>query len=211
MSETSPANKAGWLALGEQLGAVSERWLALWLEIVRRYGENGRFYHTLDHIQHMLALLDGLPPAQDPLNLNLAVWLHDLVYDPRRSDNEEASARLAAQWLSPFLPPGQVQRISDLILATQHHRCWPDDADCALLLDADFAILGAETAVYEQYARAIRQEYVHVPDVAYRAGRTRVLEGFLERPFIYHTTVMRQRYEQKARQNIQAEIARLRQ
>ncbi len=210
MLATLSALEASWVALGKSLDVMGARWLALWPEIVRRYEADGRFYHTLAHIQHMMDILLELPPAQDPASLHLALWLHDLVYDAHRSDNEEESARLAGQWLTPFLRPAQVQRVRELILATKHHHCFPHDEDCALLMDVDLAILGAATAVYRQYARAIRQEYAHVPTAAYRKGRVQLLQALLARPFIYHIPPMRWRYEQAARQNMQAEIFRLR-
>ncbi len=203
------APRRRWQALGRRLDAEKGKWAQIFTEIGQRYGEPGRYYHTLAHLHHMFALLDELPPGLDSPTLQLAIWFHDLVYDPHRNDNEEESARLADLWLSPFLPPAQLPVVCNLILATKHHRCSPADERCAALIDLDLAILGAETAVYEEYARAIRQEYAYVPEEAYRVGRMQVLQAFEERPFIYNTAPMRQRYEHAARQNIQAEIARL--
>ena len=39
------------------------------------------------------------PPAGLPVSAVLAAFFHDIVYDPRRGDNEEASAALAADLL----------------------------------------------------------------------------------------------------------------
>ena len=36
------------------------------------------------------------PPAGLPMSIVLAAFFHDIVYDPRRGDNEEVSAALAA-------------------------------------------------------------------------------------------------------------------
>ena len=198
-----------WVDLGGCLGVNPADWMALWADVTRRYEEDGRHYHTLKHV---IAMLDSLAALRDemqqPHAVELAVWLHDIIYDPHRSDNEAESARYAAARLDPLLPSELVARVSELILATKGHICPPGDGDCALLLDADLAILGAETAVYNQYAQAIRREYMHVPDEVYRVARAEVLRGLGERPFLYHTPHFHP-LEPRARQNLVAEIRRL--
>ncbi len=58
-----------------------------------RYAEAGRFYHTLEHIESMLAIVESLGEHARNLNaVKLATWLHDVVYDPRAADNEEPQA-----------------------------------------------------------------------------------------------------------------------
>jgi predicted metal-dependent HD superfamily phosphohydrolase len=78
-----------------------------------------------------------------------------------------------------------------------------------VLCDADLAILAAASDRYTQYATAIRQEYAHIPDVDFRAGRAKVLRRFLDRPTIYRTAHGRQHWEAAARANISTEIAAL--
>ena len=75
-----------------------------------------------------------------------------------------------------------------------------------LLIDADLAILGANAVDYDHYARAIREEYAWVPGVKYRAGRKKVLEGFLERERLYYTKALFQTRESAARANLRREI-----
>ena len=70
-------------------------------------------------------------------------------------------------------------------MATMAHD--PADADEAVLLDADLSILGAAPATYDRYVAAVREEYAHVDDAGWRAGRSGVLRGFLDRPQIYAT------------------------
>ena len=56
-----------------------------------------RHYHNLAHIRDCLvelAHVDGLSDAEREI-LTEAIWWHDVVYDPTRSDNEELSAQLA--------------------------------------------------------------------------------------------------------------------
>jgi predicted metal-dependent HD superfamily phosphohydrolase len=72
-----------------------------------------------------------------------------------------------------------------LILATKTHQA--SDQRVALFLDTDLSILGSEEKTYDKYARAIRQEYIWIPEELYRAARAKVLEGFLRRERIYQT------------------------
>jgi predicted metal-dependent HD superfamily phosphohydrolase len=95
--------------------------------------------------------------------------------------------------------------VAALILATKTHDAGAD-ADARVLLDADLAILGADETAYRSYADQIRQEYAWVPEADYRAGRRRVLEGFLNRPRIFHFL---DHLEATARRNIAAEVDRL--
>jgi predicted metal-dependent HD superfamily phosphohydrolase len=107
------------------------------------------------------------------------------------------------------LPADTVTLVQQLIRATQITQTPPNDMDFYILLDADLAILAAVPEVYDQYARAIRQEYAFVPEGAYRNGRIQILQSFLDRDHIYRTATMYQRCQQAARQNIEREILSL--
>jgi predicted metal-dependent HD superfamily phosphohydrolase len=175
--------------------------------LMARYAEPHRHYHNSAHLQQMFTILDRLEP-QRPQAVDLAVWYHDAVYDPRAQDNEEASARLARQELSQLHVPSEiVEETCRLILLTRSHEA--DDPSGRLLLDADLAILGEPEPIYSAYAAAIRQEYAWVPDDRYRQGRADVLRRFLARPYIYHTPLMRVSHEAAARRNLQREIEEL--
>jgi predicted metal-dependent HD superfamily phosphohydrolase len=174
-------------------------------DVSRHYAGPGRFYHTLDHVQNVLETIESLRSHAQNLNaVQLAAWLHDLIYDSKASDNEERSAELA-QNLSKRLsiPKGDV--VAALILKTKTHVAG-DDPDAKVLIDADLAILGASEPEYRKFAASIRKEYAWVPDADFRMGRRRVLESFLARPTIYH---LLGHLEEKARRNLSAEIAQL--
>jgi predicted metal-dependent HD superfamily phosphohydrolase len=85
-----------------------------------------------------------------------------------------------------------------------------NDADTDMLLDADLAILGADSAAYQAYVNGVRAEYAHVDDDQWRAGRTVVLQRFLQRPRLFITEFMHTTYQHRARANIEAELAALR-
>jgi predicted metal-dependent HD superfamily phosphohydrolase len=182
-------------------------------EIRCAYCEPHRHYHTLDHIAALLALLGGHAyGARDRDALTLAILFHDVVYDPARQDNEQASAALAARRLVHLgFAPDLVAKVARYILATRHDvpAGSIEDTDLALLLDLDLSILAAAHEEYRAYAQAVRREYAFVPDLLYRPGRRRVLEGLLARERIYATDSLSARWEQPARTNLAAEIAEL--
>ncbi len=174
-------------------------------EVREHYAEPGRFYHTLDHIQSVLETVESLGAHSRNINaVKLAVWLHDVVYDSRASDNEERSAAYAERLCERLsIPKGRL--VADLITTTKTHDAC-EDADAHVLIDADLAILGSSESSYRIYAGQIRQEYAWVPESEYRMGRRRVLQKFLSRPRIFHFLCG---LETPARRNIAAEIARL--
>jgi predicted metal-dependent HD superfamily phosphohydrolase len=180
-------------------------------DLAQAYAEPQRAYHTLEHIRDCLAEFDGASRlAEHPVEVEAALWLHDVVYDPRASDNEERSADWAENVLTNRgVPAPIIARIRTLILATRH-QIIPEDKDAALLVDIDLSILGRDTATFERYEQQIRQEYDFVPEQAFREGRARILESFIQREFIYQTFFFRERYESRARENLSRSIAKLR-
>ena len=177
-----------------------------WTAIATAYGEPGRAYHNLRHIGDCLGLLDeyaGL--AADPVAVEFAIWFHDLVYDPRATDNEERSADMAVEFLSAT---PHASTVADFVMATKHGANALTD-DAALICDIDLSILGRPPTEYKAYAAAIRQEYAWVPPPRYAEGRSRVLGGFLERPALYLHAEFQQRFGTQARTNLSWEIREL--
>jgi predicted metal-dependent HD superfamily phosphohydrolase len=146
---------------------------------------------------------------QDASSVILAAWFHDFVYDPQATDNEVQSAKAATELLSNLELSLDLDRIEQLILATQGHQIDPDDADLCIFLDADLAILGADPVHYAAYRRSIRSEYEWVDEATYRIGRSRVLASFLQRDQLYYTDLLFDELEAIARMNLQQEIAML--
>ncbi|HEX6498066.1 MAG TPA: metal-dependent phosphohydrolase [Micromonosporaceae bacterium] len=173
-------------------------------DLLRRWNEPHRRYHDQTHLTAMLSILDS---SGAPSRVRLAAWYHDAVYDPTRADNEERSAALAEATLPALgVDPTEVAR---LVRLTAGHDPDPADRDGALLCDADLAILAAGEDDYDRYSAAVRQEYAHVPDDDFRAGRAAVLRHLLGQPRLYRSVPDRARWEQRARANLSRELARL--
>jgi len=184
---------------------------ATWQQLASLYSEPHRHYHTLDHVAACLDWLDQYHHlAEEPLCLELALWAHDVIYDPRASDNEARSADWFAQHFADSdLTDQQRARVHELILATIHPHP-PTDPDMALLQDIDLSILGADAELYDRYEGWIRQEYEFVPEEAFRKGRSAVLQSFLEQDVIYHTAELRERLEMPAQDNLNRALGSLR-
>lgn len=181
-------------------------------ELRSAYAEPQRAYHTAEHLvecfEHLDAALrsSAISPS-DVAALELAIWFHDAVYEPRAQDNEVRSANFARLALAQVAAVS-VERICALILATEHHRA-ALDGDQELLLDVDLAILGADDARFDRYEAQIRKEFAWAPEEAYRRTRARLLEEFLARPVLFNTEYFRDRFEARARQNLERSIAAL--
>jgi predicted metal-dependent HD superfamily phosphohydrolase len=176
--------------------------------LVTAYTALDRYYHNLDHIQHLLTIVDRFNhQLQDPIAVSLAIWFHDFIYDSQASDNEIQSAEAAKQLLLNLCRSSDlIDRVQQLILATQGHRVDPLDLDLCIFLDADLAILGAEIDRYQVYQQSIRLEYSWVADEAYKVGRIQVLESFLQRDRLYYTDLLSEELESLARRNLVSEI-----
>jgi predicted metal-dependent HD superfamily phosphohydrolase len=176
-------------------------------DLIAAYAAPNRHYHNLAHIEDCLdklARVDGLSAAEREI-LTEAIWWHDVIYDPTRPDNEELSAQLAGQHVAAHLRA----EVGRLIRLTQTHQVEPADRLGAILISIDLSILAAEPQHYDAYAAAIRREYAHVPDDAYRAGRADVLCRFAARPVIYPDAAFARACDDKARDNLAREIASL--
>jgi predicted metal-dependent HD superfamily phosphohydrolase len=177
-------------------------------EMIAAYAAPGRHYHNLQHIEDCLAALAGVSGLneRDREALTAAIWWHDVVYDATRPDNEEQSARLAEKNVAA----GLRDEVGRLVRLTRSHHVEPGDRLGAVMISIDLAILGAEPPVYDAYAAAIRQEYAHVAEDAYRRGRALVLDRFAARPAIYPDAGFAAKLEGPARANIERELKSLR-
>jgi len=183
-------------------------------QLLARYGEPHRHYHDGRHLSEVLDAIDLLAHHAGDVNaVRLAAWLHDAVYDPTAAAgaNESASADLAVSLLPPLGHAAtQVALVVRLVRLTASHDPADDDVDGQVLCDADLRVLAASPERYAQYAADVRAEYTHLPDALFAAGRAQVMGRLLAHPRLFATATGHERWEARARANIEAELARLR-
>lgn len=177
-----------WNALWNRLGAQGRPDVVL-AELEAAYGASGRHYHTLGHVDRMVEEFLALGPVADnPEAVELALWMHDVVWSPDATEAEAASAAWARERLAPRgVSAALLDCMTELILATRHHASPPASRDEALVRDLDLLMFAAPPEVFDRCTDMIRQEYGHLPDDAWRTGRARVLRTFLERPVLFHS------------------------
>lgn len=173
--------------------------------LLAAYADPARRYHDTRHLTEVLDRLEELPGEVDRLAVTLAAWFHDAVYDGRPGDEERS-----AQWAERALPADVATEVARLVRVTARHDPAAEDERGRLLCDADLAILASPPERYAEYVSDVRAEYAHVADPDFAAGRGAILAELLARPALFATERARELWEQAARDNVAAELARLR-
>src|SRR5258706_16074366 len=107
--------------------------------IISKYSERHRLYHNLSHVKALLLQAESLKRNfADFETIQFAIWFHDVIYNPKRTDNEIESAKLATEVLEKLrVAKDKIERVEQMILATQNHEARDLDFDGKLFLDLD--------------------------------------------------------------------------
>lgn len=192
--------------------------------LLQAWEQPHRAYHHSGHLSQMLTDLDRLyahrTQGSTPLALVLAAWFHDAVYEGAPGEDERRSEQLASASLEPLVTAGlltghELQMVSLLVRATATHElpesvdlpAGYEPADIQFFLDADMAILAADSARYRRYLRGVRREYSHFDNEAFRAGRMTFLHSTLRRERIFLSEQALTLWEEPARANLSAELS----
>ncbi len=179
----------------------------LWTEIEKNYSNKKRHYHTLEHLDNLLAQLTEVKNEINDWNTILfTLYYHDIIYSSLKSDNEEKSAELAEKRMKQInLSSQKIELCKKQILATKSH-IKSTESDTNYFTDADLSILGQTWETYSLYYKNVRKEYFIYPDLIYNVGRKKVLHHFLSMDSIFKTDFFYNKFEIQAKQNLQKEI-----
>ncbi|MBK8270652.1 MAG: hypothetical protein IPK83_21045 [Planctomycetes bacterium] len=193
-----------WISFINRLSAEGAQRAAVLFRILESlYRHPPRAYHNLDHVRNLLQVFDALKAeAQNPEAVEFAIWMHDCIYVPGRSDNEELSADAACVFLSSLNCNESFKcAVRDNVLATKHDKPGAN-RDACLTADIDLSVLAIPPKDYRENSGKIRTEFSHVDDSTFDAGRREFIETFLGKSSIYQTNRCRAMYESKARANL---------
>lgn len=165
------------------LDTVASRW---WSQLIDVYGmEPSRHYHTLRHIYEIHLLASFEYSSTPPTGLLLATWFHDVVYDPRSTENEADSVKVFKQFAEEASIPKEFSKVVETAIdfTREHLRALSLSNESVVewipsFLEMDLAILASDHERYHEYTSQIRAEYEHLCDSEFRKGRKRFLQGF---------------------------------
>lgn len=199
-----------------EVNVVSEMERQKWWQIIStQYSKPYRHYHSLSHLEDLFSKLDQISALiQKPQIVELAIFFHDLIYEPESKTNEQDSA----QWFVNFakecttMKPEDISLVERYILQTANHLSCNEQHghDLLYFLDLDLSILGSHsTDQYSKYAQGVRQEYSVLSDEQFCAGRSQFLKKMLAVENLFYTSHFRISIGEKAKENMQRELHEL--
>lgn len=197
----------------------------LYEKIVTIYGASNRYYHNIDHINHMLSNFDLFLKESDsvdlpPLNLDAieyAILFHDIIYSVEPShelSNEQSSAAYFYMYISNKMnmSSSTVLKCMDAIYATEFHLSYLHSIadETKILLDLDLAGFGESYSYVSKNAINIRKEYEHSSKWGSKQDffikRIEFLKKILNKDRIFYTDYFHDRLEKVAKDNIELSI-----
>ena len=169
-------------------------------EIKIHYNSKERAYHNLTHIAQSMKEYDNFN-IYSP-KIELAIWYHDVIYNPKRNDNEEKSSEFAKNQLTNMNVNHSLINDSIRIINSTKHTYLLSNLDEMIMSDIDLSIFGKDKQRLIQYEEGIRFEYSFVPENVYRIERSKILKRFFEKDRIYYIDFFHNRYEEKAKRNL---------
>lgn len=178
-------------------------------DIEASYSEPHRCYHTGRHIDHCLTQFDlARHEMEDADAIELALWFHDIEYDPKAHDNELQSAKRFKQYVRGAMDTELAGKIYRLIMVTMHNDA-PEGIDEKYVVDIDLSSFGLPWGEFVRDSLNVQREFSHLSDQEFARRNLKFLKSLQDRPQIFFTDFYKQKYEQTARRNIAKRIATL--
>jgi predicted metal-dependent HD superfamily phosphohydrolase len=183
-------------------GAVDDS-LKIHQRLLDGYDEPQRHYHTLAHIEQCMAMFDQCSSlARNPDALELAVWFHDVIFEPGNSDNEARSADLYLQFSDGVHDEATRGLVKRLIMATLHDGSSLEDSDACYMVDIDLSSFGLSWECFLQDSKHLRLENADLSDAEYYRRKASFQGRLLARERFFLSDYFAERLETQARANL---------
>ena len=154
---------------------ISERALK---ELPLRWSEKTRSYHNVNHLVNIIEDIEADPNFKflytyEKQALLLAAFFHDIIYDPKRQDNEDNSIKYFKQ---SYI--GENTRMVELVtslIETTKHRKKPTNNLKRIFWEADNSKFISSYDEFLNIEKLIRKEYSFVPPKEYKKNRIEFL------------------------------------
>lgn len=176
------------------------------------YNEPHRYYHNLNHVMECLGEFENyLKDNKNSRTFQYAVvesiWWHDAIYNPYSLLNEINSAKLYASESTSSL-------VEDIIKMTAKHtedQTFEGKSGWMLttahvVLDLDLHSLGKDEKFWIN-GQNIRKEFHFIPDLVFYGNRIKFFQAMLARKRLFYTDYFFNKYEEKARHNMEDGIS----
>ena len=184
------------------IDSAADESAAIHQQLIAFYSEPQRFYHTLTHIEHCLSLIDKISSElQSPEALELAIWYHDVIYEPGAIDNEQLSADLFMANTDGNFDDTLRDTVYQHIMATVHDGAEIKHADTKYMLDIDLSSFGRPWAEFIQDSHNLRLELEDWPDDVFYQRQKYFQDKLFGQPRFFKSDYFYDNYEAQARQN----------
>jgi len=149
-------------------------------DILSKWNEPHRYYHNIDHLNYLLNRISSINDLSDIDKdiLIISSYFHDIVYNPKKSNNEEKSIELLNEYTQ--IPLDIRNRCSLIIKDTSSSEIPTDELSKLFwLLDRD--IINSDIGDLIDYEHKIFKEYQFVPYDVYRKKRIEFLKTVAKR------------------------------
>ena len=148
------------------------------------WNESHRHYHNLDHLSDLIEQINE-SYGKNEINekqkeiLSLVALFHDIIYEPKRFDNEERSADFFIN-LCEDKASGDILQIKYAILDTKEHK--NSTLISEMFNKYDMSICEKNFDELLKWEEGIKSEFVpHFGEDAYKLGRVEFLESLLDK------------------------------
>lgn len=152
---------------------------------LKLYSKNPLLYHNIYHIYMMLNDLTFYYNRFITKEIVCAIIFHDVIYDPKRNDNEDQSVLKFKELIEYYeINDIDIPKVEKIILATKDHineYLNTNDSEIKLIINLDLIhpfMADKNNIIFNE--KRIRYEYKHVPDNIYAKNRIEILTEFME-------------------------------
>lgn len=149
-------------------------------ELPIRWSEPTRHYHNVNHLIDIIADIQEHRDFKylstfEKQALLLAAFFHDVIYDPKREDNEDQSIKY---FLSSYTgkSPAMSKTVCELIETTKHRKR-PLNKLKKIFWESDNAKFSGSYENFLKNEKLIRKEYSFVPAEQYKEKRIEILQN----------------------------------
>lgn len=161
-------------------------------------------YHTPIHVMACLSWANSNEIVLENWQ-QLAIWFHDAIYDIGAKDNEERSAMFMRA-----LMPKEVNTdlACEAIISTAGFMSEGISPQMQLVMDIDVCSFAWPWEHFKAAQMALSEEFLPVyGQEKTEEGRRKFLTEFVGKGFIFRTPLLKERYENKAVENIKRLLA----